>query len=184
LHVLDSNTTVITLERTGATLNTSIQYKNATKTIFSGLNSNGGYSVSTTNDLLTSSIITATADGKVGIGTTDTKGYKLAVNGSVVATSVVVKLYANWPDYVFKKDYQLRPLAEIKSYIDQNQHLPEMPSAKEIATNGQNLGEINQLLTKKVEELTLYLIENNKKQEEQEARLKKLEEQLEALTKK
>ncbi|QEC79314.1 hypothetical protein [Mucilaginibacter ginsenosidivorax] len=113
--------------------------------------------------------------GTVGINTTDTKGYKFAVNGSAIATSMTVKLYANWPDYVFKKDYQLPSLADVKTYINQNQHLPDMPSEEQVAKNGINLGEMNRLLLKKVEELTLYLIEKDKKEQEQEVRIEKLE---------
>lgn len=113
--------------------------------------------------------------GNVGIGTSDTKGYKLAVNGSAIATAVFVKLYSTWPDYVFKPTYQLPSLTEVKAYIDQNQHLPEIPSEQEIATNGQNLGEMNKLLIKKVEELTLYLIEKDRKDKQQEIRIEKLE---------
>lgn len=99
------------------------------------------------------------SSGNVGIGTTDTKGYKLAVNGNVIATSMIVKLYANWPDYVFKKSYKLPSLLEVKSYIDKNQHLPEMPSETDVKQNGINLGEMNKILTKKIEEPTLYLID-------------------------
>ncbi|MGF7076233.1 hypothetical protein [Mucilaginibacter sp. 3215] len=113
-------------------------------------------------------------DGNVAIGTSDPKGYKLAVNGSVIATSVTVKLYGSWADYVFKPTYKLQPLAEVKSYIDQNQHLPEIPSADEVEKNGQNLGEMNKLLLKKVEELTLYAIENERKDKEREATKDKL----------
>ncbi|MGF7077024.1 hypothetical protein [Mucilaginibacter sp. 3215] len=126
--------------------------------------------------------------GNLSIGTTDSKSYKLAVNGSAIATSMTVKLQANWPDYVFKKDYQLPSLTDVKTYIDQNQHLPDMPSEKEVAKDGLNLGEMNKLLVKKVEELTLYLIEKDKKEKEQEAinqelknKLKKLEENLNKL---
>jgi hypothetical protein len=110
-------------------------------------------------------------NGNVGIGTTDPKGYKLAVNGSVVANSITVKVYP-WADYVFKKEYQLPSLANVKTYIDQNHHLPEIPSEAEIAKNGLNLGEMNKLLMKKVEELTLYLIEQNKRIEKLEAQIK------------
>ncbi|NHA05363.1 prefoldin subunit [Mucilaginibacter sp. HC2] len=110
-------------------------------------------------------------DDNVGIGTTDPKGYKLAVNGSVIATSMTVKVYANWPDYVFKKDYQLPSLQSVKTYIDQNQHLPEVPSEQDIAKNGLNLGEMNKVLMKKVEELTLYLIEKDKKDTEQNTKI-------------
>jgi hypothetical protein len=113
--------------------------------------------------------------GNVAIGTTDPKGNKLAVNGSVIATSVTVKLYANWADYVFKPDYHLPTLTDVKTYIDQNHHLPEIPSEQEVAKNGINLGEMNKLLLKKVEELTLYLIEKDKKEKEQDIRIEKLE---------
>jgi hypothetical protein len=86
---------------------------------------------------------------------------------------------------VFKKDYQLRPLSEVKTYIDQNQHLPEIPSAQEIAKDGLNLGEMNRLLVKKVEELTLYLIEqkeeNNKTREAQGKQIKIQQQQLDGL---
>lgn len=110
-------------------------------------------------------------NGNVGIGTIDPKGNKLAVNGSVIATEVTVQPYGSWPDYVFKKDYQLRSLSEVKAYIDQNQHLPEIPSAAEVDKNGLKLGEINKLLMKKVEELTLYLIEQNKQISEQNKKM-------------
>ncbi|MGF7076258.1 hypothetical protein [Mucilaginibacter sp. 3215] len=121
--------------------------------------------------------------GNVGIGTSDTKGYKLAVNGSAIATAVFVKLYSTWPDYVFKPTYQLRPLAEVKTYIDQNQHLPEVPSADEIAKDGLNLGETNKLLMKKVEELTLYLIDNEKKDKEKDKQLEELQNRVAQLEK-
>lgn len=129
------------------------------------------------------------ATGNVGIGTTDTKGYKLGVNGSAIATSVTVKLNSAWPDYVFKPSYQLPALADVKSYIDKNQHLPEIPSEQEIAKDGQNLGEMNKLLLKKVEELTLYLIEKEDIEKQQEkinqnyaVQIEKLTRQLESLT--
>jgi hypothetical protein len=101
--------------------------------------------------------------GNVGIGTTDTHGYKFAVNGDIHTKKVVVDLI-NWPDYVFKSSYNLKPLSEVKTYIDQNHHLPEMPSEKEVAEKGIDLGEMNKLLAKKVEELTLYMIESDRKQ--------------------
>ena len=105
--------------------------------------------------------------GHLGVNTADTKGYQLAINGSAIATSMTVKANANWPDYVFKNDYQLPTLNEVKTYIDQNHHLPEIPSEKEIEKDGLNLGEMNRLLVKKVEELTLYLIEQQKVNQKQ-----------------
>ncbi|MGY3214782.1 hypothetical protein [Mucilaginibacter sp. HD30] len=113
--------------------------------------------------------------GNVGIGTTDPQGYKLAVNGPAVATSMKVKLQANWPDFVFRKEYELPTLTEVKTYIDKNQHLPDMPSAEEVHQNGLDLGEMNRLLLKKVEELTLYLMEEHNKNADQENRIKTLE---------
>jgi len=100
--------------------------------------------------------------GNVGIGTPNPDA-KLAVNGQVHATEVRVTTTVPGPDYVFGKDYKLTSLEEIKNYIDQNKHLPEVPSAKEMEKNGVQLGEMNMLLLKKIEELTLYTIEMNKK---------------------
>jgi hypothetical protein len=110
--------------------------------------------------------------GNVGVGTTTIPtGYKLAVAGNAIAESMTVKLQANWPDVVFKKDYALMPLSEVKTYIDKNQHLPEMPAATEVEKDGVNLGEMNRLLVKKVEELTLYLIEQQKEIDELKAKI-------------
>jgi len=120
-------------------------------------------------------------NGNVGIGTTDTKGYNLAVNGSVIATSMTVKLYSAWPDYVFKPTYHLPSLTDVKSYIDQNHHLPDMPSGQEVAKDGINLGEMNKLLTKKVEELTLYLIEKDKQDKKREVQLISQQQQINQL---
>ncbi|MGY3214784.1 hypothetical protein [Mucilaginibacter sp. HD30] len=113
--------------------------------------------------------------GNVGVNTSDTKGYKFAVNGSAIATSMKVKANGSWPDFVFLKNYKLPTLTEVKTYIDKNQHLPDMPSADEVHTNGLDLGEMNRLLLKKVEELTLYLMEEHSKNVEQENRINVLE---------
>lgn len=102
-------------------------------------------------------------------------------NGNIWSKQVVVALTNPWPDYVFKKDYQLMPLAQVKSYIDANNHLPDMPSAAEVEKSGLDLGEMNKLLTKKVEELTLYLIEKDKKEKQQDELIKKMEQRLSAL---
>jgi hypothetical protein len=104
--------------------------------------------------------------GSIGIGTTLTanpNNYKLAVNGLIGAKEVKVEnTSATWPDYVFATDYKLKPLAELEQYINENKHLPEVPSAEEVAEKGHALGEMNALLLKKVEELTLYIIELKK----------------------
>jgi len=97
--------------------------------------------------------------GNVGIGTTSPDA-KLAVKGTIHTQEVRVDLNgAVAPDYVFEKDYDLMPLDELKVYLEANKHLPEVPSAKEMDAHGVNLKEMNLLLLKKVEELTLYLIE-------------------------
>ena len=76
-----------------------------------------------------------------------------------------------WPDYVFSQDYNLLPLHEVKKFITENQRLPEMPSALEVEENGVMLGEMNKLLLKKLEEVTLHLI---RQQEEIDALKKEL----------
>ncbi|MFD0749239.1 flagellar export protein FliJ [Mucilaginibacter calamicampi] len=108
-------------------------------------------------------------NGNVGIGTTYVPNdYKLAVNGAAIATSMNVMPSGSWPDFVFLKDYKLPTLAEVKTYIDKNRHLPDMPSANDVHTNGVDLGEMNRLLLKKVEELTLYLIKKDEQVKEQQ----------------
>jgi hypothetical protein len=104
--------------------------------------------------------------GNVGIGTINPDA-KLAVKGTIHASSVLVDTNVPTPDYVFKNDYNLPSLAEIKTYTDKNHHLPGVPAAAEFEKNGINLGEMNMTLLKKVEELTLYLIEKDKSEKEQ-----------------
>ena len=94
---------------------------------------------------------------------------QLNKDGLLYAREIKVNLDAAWPDYVFEPTYKLRPLAEVKQFIIENKHLPNVPSAKEIEEKGLNLGEGNKILLEKVEEMTLYMIqleENLKKQEE------------------
>jgi hypothetical protein len=122
---------------------------------------------------------TLLANGNVGIGTSNPGAYMLAVKGNVHAQQVNVDL-TGWADYVFKKDYALPSLTEVKTYIDKNHHLSEIPSEKEIAKDGLNLGEMNKLLLKKVEELTLYLIEKDKQINEQDKRINSLEKRMDS----
>ena len=97
--------------------------------------------------------------------TTQMSNYKLAVNGTDIFNKAIVKLYGNWPDYVFDNSYKLLPLADLQKYIELNKHLPEMTSAKETQKNGIDIGINQALLLKKIEELTLYIIDINKKVE-------------------
>jgi len=122
--------------------------------------------------------------GNIGINTGPYPDYKFAVNGAAIATSFTVKAYPTWSDYVFYKDYHLLPLSTIKAYVDLNHHLPEIPSAAEMAKNGINLGKMDELLMKKVEELTLYLIDKDEKEKEERQQFKTQQEQLiQAITK-
>jgi hypothetical protein len=100
--------------------------------------------------------------------------FKIANNGGVYAKSISVQT-TGWPDYVFKKNYKLPDLNYVKQYIDQNQHLPEIPSARQMEKDGMNVGEMNKLLLKKVEELTLYMIEKDKQINELQKRVSSLE---------
>jgi len=101
-------------------------------------------------------------DGKIGIGMMPDNS-KLAVKGDVHAKEVRIDTSFPVPDYVFERSYHLPTLAQVEAYIKQNHHLPEMPSAKEMESEGIKVGEMNLLLLKKVEELTLYVIELEKK---------------------
>jgi hypothetical protein len=104
-------------------------------------------------------------NGNIGIGT-PSPDERLTVKGKIHTSEVRVDLAPNvTPDYVFEKEYNLLPLAELESYIKANKHLPEVPSAKEMEANGMNLKEMNLILLKKVEELTLHLIEVKKENE-------------------
>jgi hypothetical protein len=119
-------------------------------------------------------------DGKVGIGTNDTKGFKLAVAGGILAESVRIQLQGSWPDFVFKEQYQLPSLAFLAEHIKQKGHLPGIPSAEEVKANGIDLGEINIKLLQKVEELTLYILEKDKQVLELQKRMSILETKIKA----
>ncbi|AOW20092.1 fibronectin type III domain-containing protein [Urechidicola croceus] len=109
----------------------------------------------TTNELF--------ANGNVGIGINPQAGYSLAVAGNIIAEEVRVALQGNWPDYVFEKNYNLPSLLEVENYINKHGHLENIPSAYDTKTNGISVGEMNAKLLRKVEELTLYIIQQEKK---------------------
>jgi hypothetical protein len=134
-----------------------------------------GTGISPTGDQnATTTAMTILQNGNVGIGTIIPDA-KLAVSGQVHAQEVKVSVTVPGPDYVFEKGYALPTLEQIKTYIDANKHLPEVPSAKEMEKNGVQLGEMNMILLKKVEELTLYLIEVKRENEELRARVEAIE---------
>ena len=109
-------------------------------------------------------ILIAPTSGNVGIGTT-TPTEKLSVNGNIKTKKLIVT-QNGWADYVFNDKYYLRPLTQLANFIKENRHLPDVPIAKDVEKNGVDVGEMQALLLKKIEELTLYMIEQNKKTED------------------
>jgi hypothetical protein len=124
-----------------------------------------------------------TGSGNVGIGTMNPNA-KLSVNGEVYAKRVKVTVaQADWPDYVFAPEYSLPSLAEVEKYIKSERHLPGVPSAEEVGKKGLDLGEMNRRLLEKVEELTMYLIEQQKQLKAQRELISVLQEQHKVLLK-
>ncbi len=106
--------------------------------------------------------LTVHHNGNVGIGTNNPDA-PLAVSGRIHAEEVKVDLSVPGPDYVFKTDYELKSLEEVQRYIKENGHLPNIPSAKEMETNGIDLGAMEMKLLEKIEELTLYILQLQEK---------------------
>jgi len=102
-------------------------------------------------------------------------GYQLSVKGKVICEEAKVQLNASWPDYVFASSYQKKSLYQLEDYILQHRHLPNIPSAAEVEQNGLLLGDMQKRMMEKVEELTLYLIELKKENDQLKKRVKKLE---------
>lgn len=124
-------------------------------------------------------VLTLGDNGNVSIGNIiPGNTYKLDVAGVVKAAEykAYVSTTVNWPDYVFDTTiYKLPSLPEVESYLKHNRHLPDVPSAETVKREGVNLGENQAVLLKKIEELTLYVIEQNKKIEALETKMKFLE---------
>jgi len=119
-----------------------------------------------------------------GATTAQIANYSLAVRGTAVMDRVKVKTYGGWPDFVFEEKYNLLPLPELEQFIKTNKHLPEVASAADVEKEGIDLGDNQKVLLKKVEELTLYLIEQNKKLALQGNEINNLKLQLSRLEKK
>ncbi|WP_286863355.1 MULTISPECIES: hypothetical protein [Sphingobacterium] len=101
------------------------------------------------------------SNGNLGIGTENPQA-KLAVNGNILAKEIKIKTDISVPDYVFEPDYELPSLKSVEDYVKLHRHLPEVPSASKIANEGLDLAEMNLLLLKKIEELTLHMISQQK----------------------
>lgn len=109
--------------------------------------------------------------GAVNVGT---DVFRIYGDGKVFATEINVKLATQFPDYVFESDYKLMPLTEVRNYITTNKHLPNMPTAETVANEGMNLGEMNKVVVEKLEELTLYILQ-------QQAEIDQLKKELESI---
>jgi len=108
----------------------------------------------------------------VRIGTTYAPaGFLVAIKGKVIAEEIHVKLSTKWPDYVFSSDYKLMTMSELSNYISRHKHLPGIPAAKEVENSSLDLGTMNAKLLEKIEELTLYMIEQDKIIKEQSKKL-------------
>ncbi len=130
-----------------------------------------------------SQLLVVNEQGFVGIGTSD-PSTNLTVNGKILAEEVrVVTSVESVPDYVFSDEYELQPLEEVEAYVKEHSHLPEVPSAEEIARDGQDVAAMNLILLKKIEELTLHVIELQKENQKQSELNQKQNEVIERLLK-
>ena len=119
-------------------------------------------------------------NGRVTIGNvTAPTGYKLFVEEGILTEKVKVAVagQVDWADYVFAPDYKLMPLEEVEQFTKENNHLPNVPSASEMVTNGLDVAKMDAKLLEKIEELTLYLIEQNKQIDVLKAEISSLKEQ-------
>ncbi|MBV6647073.1 MAG: hypothetical protein KI790_16570 [Cyclobacteriaceae bacterium] len=174
----------LALRLTASTSSSADNGNNALMVFDSRLNNSGTQTTISTRPLFqwsnyTSTKMTMLANGNLGIGTT-TPDSKLSVNGTIHTKEVKVDLNG-WSDFVFENDYKLRTLEEVEVHINEKGHLPEIPSEAEVTEYGINLGEMDTKLLQKIEELTLYLIEQNKElkfQQDQNQAQQELIEQL------
>lgn len=132
-------------------------------------------------------------NGKVGVGgittfpttagSANVSAYQLFVKGGILTEEVRVMLQSTWADYVFEEGYALPTLKEVESFINENGHLPNVPSAAQVAQDGIELGQIATIQQEKIEELTLYIIQQQKEIEEMKAQHQKDVEELKAMVK-
>lgn len=127
-------------------------------------------------------------NGKIYIGNTatypaSTGNYRLYVEGGILTEKVKVALRstANWADYVFADDYRLMPLNEVEAFIQKNKHLPGVASAETLAKEGLDVAAMQAKHMEKIEELTLYVIDQNKTIEAQQATLSKQQQEIDQL---
>lgn len=130
------------------------------------------------NHFSSAKVAIATGGGNVGIGTLS-PDQKLTVNGNIHAKEIIVN--TSIPDYVFEPNYDLLPLNQVKKYIQDNGHLPDVPSQKTVEVTGVSLGEFNRILLQKIEELTLYTIDLDQELKAMKETIKLLETKIQGL---
>ena len=114
----------------------------------------------------------AIVNGNIGVGTSIIPaGYRMAVDGKIIAEELRIQNSVAWPDFVFEEDYPLMPLSDIEKYITRDKHLPDVPSAAEVSQNGIAVGEMESILLRKLEELTLHIIAQDKRIQELELKI-------------
>lgn len=173
VHVTGSNNTIIG----GSAGYNEVGITSGSGNTILGSNVNGLSPTLTNHIILADGVghqrLVADDAGNIGIGTGNPDA-KLTVAGTIHSSEVKVDTSIPTPDYVFNADYELMTLQEVEKYIDKNHHLPEIPSAAQFAKEGINLGEMNTRLLKKIEELTLYLIEKEQQLKTQDVKLTNL----------
>lgn len=166
LHVLaDSNENAdVLLQSSGTGKTAAIMFQNA----------NNKISVSSSGNMAMNASSFSLTGGNVGIGCVANSGYALSVDGGLLSTKVSIKEVGEWPDYVFSEEHELMSLEELEEYIENNSHLPSVPSRDEVLENGIDVAEMNAVLLEKIEELTLYVIELQKQIEKQQNEINEL----------
>jgi hypothetical protein len=149
-----------------STSNVGVAYIGAILTNDATTNATGDLVFATANAAIPLERMRLNALGNLGIGTATPGDYKLAVAGSIGAKRI--KVTQNWADFVFDPGYILPALSEVEAFVKLHNHLPDIPSDKEVEQKGLDLGNMQQLQMQKIEELTLYLIDLNKKLEAQQ----------------
>ena len=176
LDVVKQGAVISRVYNSSSTADARVRTQNGAGLMEMGIDATGGYLQAYNNIPIVYHIggserMRLTTDGNVAIGTTNPQNYKLAVAGKIRATEIKVEALP-WPDYVFSSSYNLPDLKDTEQFIKDHKHLPEIPSAAEVAIDGINLGEMNAKLLQKIEELTLHLIDQNKRIGELEKQLK------------
>lgn len=114
--------------------------------------------------------------GNVGINTLSTSpSYSLCVKGGILADKINIMHPTHWPDYVFSSDYPLMPLSDLEAFVKENHHLPEVPSENDIMAEGIEIGDMQGILLKKIEEMTLYILQQQEQIDKLEQRINELE---------